>query len=101
LSINYAIQLNSKDNVATVLSKIDSGDTVKVLNEAGDEVDVILKSKDVIPLYHKIALKDVGVKCEIWKYGEIIGLSTCSIERGQLVHLHNLDSAHLPEKVMN
>ena len=96
-----AIQLNSKDNVATLLAKAESGDTIEVQNEAGVEVDIIPSSEDEIPPYHKIALKDVDVNGEVWKYGEIIGNATCSIKRGQLVHIHNLDSAHLPEKEMS
>lgn len=100
MNIICAIQLNSKDNVATLLSKAESGDTVKVHNEAGEEVDTIPSTMDEVSAYHKIALKDVDINGEIWKYGEIIGHATCEIKRGQLVHTHNLDSAHLPEKEM-
>lgn len=101
MNIIRAIQLDSRDNVATLLTKADLGATVKIYNESGVEVDVISNSKDEIPPYHKITLNDVDINGEIWKYGEIIGLATSSIKRGQLVHIHNLDSAHLPEKEMN
>lgn len=101
MTIIRAIQLNPKDNVATLLARAELGDTVKVYNESGEEVDEITNSKDEIQSYHKIALNDVNANAEIWKYGEIIGFATSSIKRGQLVHIHNLDSSHLPEKEMN
>lgn len=87
-----AIQIDERDNVATVTSDVRSGESIEVLSPKGV---VILRSKslEVIPFGHKIALADLRKGNSIIKYGERIGLASKSIKIGRWVHTHNAESA--------
>jgi len=90
-----AIQIDEKDNVATVTSEVPSGETIEVLSPKGV---VILKPKafEIILFGHKIALADLKKGAPIIKYGERIGLASRSIKIGEWVHTHNVESAVVP-----
>ena len=63
-----------------------------------DNVGVLLKEHDEIPVGHKIALKDIKSGDAVIKYGTIIGRATKNIKKGEWVHSHNLKS-HLDENI--
>jgi (2R)-sulfolactate sulfo-lyase subunit alpha len=63
---------------------------VAVYMEDGKETSV--KSREDIPLGHKIALKDVREGEKVIEYGEVIGKATKNIATGDHVHVHNLKS---------
>jgi len=84
-----AILINVKDNVATALQYIKAGEVVEILG--GKEVKTVL-AKQSIPFGHKIALKKIGEGEFVVKYGEVIGRATQSIEEGEYVHVHNVES---------
>ena len=84
-----AVLMNKNDSVATVTEDIRIGDSIKfVLN--GEPITII--SKADIPIYHKVAIKNIKVGEDLFKYGEKIGYSTKDIKVGDHVHSHNLDS---------
>jgi altronate dehydratase len=83
------LRLNPKDNVAVALRRLQAGDHARA-----DEVDVNVA--EPIPFGHKLALRPIARGEGVIKYGEIIGRATASIEPGQHVHVHNLQSARLP-----
>jgi len=83
-----AIVVDKKDNVATALRQLEPGSSVRVETEA-HTVDVVLSQ--TIPLGHKFALKDVAVGEPIIKYGEVIGLATKKIIKGEHTHVHNVE----------
>lgn len=85
-----ALRLEPKDNVAVVLADTDPGATVEV-----DGFGPIL-AEEAISRGHKIALEEIPEGAHVFKYGEVIGVSTASIRAGGHVHTHNLDSARLP-----
>ena len=89
-----AIQIDDKDNVATVTGKVVRGDEIDVLNPDGS---TILRTKiaEDLPFGHKIALKEIGVGVDVVKYGEIIGVASRDIPAGGWVHTHNVKSARL------
>ena len=89
-----AIQIDSKDNVATVTTDASSGEQVEVLNPGGE---VILKTKLVnnILFGHKLALSDIREGDEVVKYGEVIGVAAEDIGVGEWVHTHNVNSVRL------
>jgi altronate dehydratase small subunit len=90
-----AIQIDEKDNVATVTSNVSSGEIVEVVSHKGT---VILRPKavDAIRFGHKIALADLEKGDRVIKYGETIGLASMSIGVGAWVHTHNAESAAIP-----
>jgi altronate dehydratase small subunit len=84
-----AIVMKPKDNVCTVVEAIPAGADVGM--EIGGEV-VTVRSREAIPMGHKLAIRDIGQGEIIMKYGEVIGRATQNICVGQHVHVHNLES---------
>ena len=84
-----AIIMNEKDTVVTVTKNISSDEDVTfVLNGKTYKI----KSKTSIPIYHKVAIKNMKKGEEVIKYGERIGYATKNINIGEHVHTHNIDS---------
>ncbi len=79
--------LHPGDDVAVVTRPILKGEDVRYLFN-GKEAAV--RAKDDIPVYHKIAVKDVQKGDSVLKYGEAIGRATENIRAGDHVHLQNL-----------
>jgi len=84
-----AIVLNVKDNVATALADLKSGDVLQV--EVGNKTQEIKLTSD-IPFGHKFSLSKIELNSPVIKYGEVIGVSTTTIETGDYVHIHNVAS---------
>ena len=89
-----AILIDEKDNVATVTSQIGSEKTVAVLNPEGTVVLEIQINED-IRFGHKITVENLDAGVNIVKYGEVIGVSSQPIKKGQWVHTHNVKSVRL------
>lgn len=92
-----AIQIDEKDNVATITSDGEPSDEVEVLDSEGV---IILKARpaEKISSGHKIALKAISKGDKILKYGEVIGIASSAIPAGSWVHTHNVESERLPTK---
>ena len=82
------IVVDKRDNVATALRHLEQGSSIRVEME-GFTIDVTLAQ--AIPLGHKFALKDIEVGEPIIKYGEVIGLATRKIKKGEHTHVHNVE----------
>ena len=83
-----AIVVDKKDNVATALRQLEPSNSIRV--ETVDyAVDVTLSQ--TIPCGHKFALKDIEPGEPIIKYGEVIGLATRKIMKGEQAHVHNVE----------
>lgn len=83
-----ALIISAKDNVATALQDIEAGEQVAA--RLGQEV-FTLEALEKIPFGFKIALTDIEKGSPIYKYGEVIGLASQPIKKGQMVHIHNLE----------
>ena len=90
-----AIQIDDRDNVATVTSDVGEGEAVEVLSPEG-EVVVRPEVAGDVPFGHKIALRSLGEGDELVKYGEVIGVASEDIGLGAWVHTHNVESARVP-----
>jgi len=84
-----AIVINIKDNVATAITDIKKGSTVKF--DVGEHVKSLTINND-LPLGHKFAIKDISPGENIIKYGESIGTAITFIRSGDHVHVHNMVS---------
>jgi len=83
-----ALVISSKDNVATALQDIAAG--AMVAARLGQE-EVQLQASEKIPFGFKVALADIAKGEAIYKYGEVIGLASKPIKKGELVHIHNVE----------
>jgi ribosomal protein L13E len=88
---NKFIIMHSQDNCATSLIDIPKDELVSI-----KETNTI-KINQNIPLGHKFALNDIYKGDLIKKYGEIIGIATRDIKKGDWVHTHNIKSHYLEE----
>lgn len=88
--MNDALKIDAKDNVAVVIRDIQAGDHLTYIEADGSETQVHAITS--IPIYHKIALSDISEGDKIVKYGEHIGEASCSIQKGEHVHTHNVAS---------
>ena len=84
-----ALIVEKNDDVAVVLEAIHVGD--KVTYRYGDEVRSVVSLSEV-PVYHKVAVRDIKRGDHILKYGEKLGVATQDIKLGEHVHVQNLDS---------
>jgi len=85
-----ALMLSAKDNVATVLEDIEAGTDVSA--RLGNEVRNV-KALERIPFGFKIAIVDIAKGAEVVKYGESVGIASLDINKGEMVHIHNLEGA--------
>ena len=81
-----AILLDAKDNVATCTTAAKAGDKIKILG--GGEIICV----EDIPIWHKVALKEIGKGDKVFKYGEIIGEALSDIAKGGWVSHENIFS---------
>jgi (2R)-sulfolactate sulfo-lyase subunit alpha len=80
------------DDVGVAVTDLESSqDVTGVYMNSGKIVG--LKSRDAIPLGHKIALRDLGEGADVVKYGVRIGRTSTTVREGDYVHTHNLKSA--------
>ncbi|TFG19808.1 MAG: altronate hydrolase [Promethearchaeota archaeon] len=82
--------MDKADNCATAIDDIDKGEEIDYSSEK-------LKIKQPIALGHKFALIDIKVGNYIKKYGQIIGVATENINKGEWIHTHNIISHYLKE----
>ena len=85
-----ALILGPKDNVASVLEEVFSGDDIVV--QGRDEIR-LLQAVENIPFGFKVAIADIRQGDAVLKYGEVIGRASKNIEKGALVHTNNIEGA--------
>jgi altronate dehydratase small subunit len=85
--IHEAIVISSKDNVATAIKTLLSGESVIC---TGKREKIVVA--DEIPKGHKFATKNIYKGEHVYKYGQIIGTATAMISKGEHVHVHNIES---------
>ena len=83
-----ALIMHPHDNVATAVEEIGAGEKVAV-PLAGDFLTLI--AAEAIPFGFKLALQEIPQGEIIRKYGETIGLASMLIDKGAMVHIHNLE----------
>jgi altronate dehydratase len=89
-----AMRIGPDDNTATALNDIDAGETISLVSKSGPVGE--MTTRQAVPFGHKVAVIDIKKGDKILKYGEVIGLATQPINKGDYVHTHNVESALLP-----
>ena len=82
--------LSPKDNVASVMEEVSSGEDIVV---QGSNETLLLRAVDRIPFGFKVATKNIRHGDPVLKYGEVIGRASNNIQKGTLVHIHNIEGA--------
>ena len=86
------IVLSAQDNVGVAIKHIARGSDAT----AGD---LRLTAHDEVPMGHKIALRPIAVGQKIIKFGVPVGSATQPIAAGAHVHMHNVKSDYLTNRV--
>ena len=86
VTVNAAI-IDEKDTVVVAIEKINAGDEVIWRDRNGDVQKI--KAITDVPMYHKVAIKEMPKGTEVVKYGEHIA---CDIHVGEHVHVHNVQN---------
>lgn len=81
-----AIVLDAKDNVATCTGEFKAGETIQLIG--GGTIACV----EDIPIWHKVALRDIAKGESVFKYGEIIGEASSDIAAGGWVSHENIFS---------
>lgn len=89
--VKQALRMNDKDNVVTAVTAVEAHDQVHVMRKDGSNVGTI-EAREAIERYHKLALHDIAAGELVTKYGQTIGRATQSIQQGEHVHTHNIES---------
>jgi altronate dehydratase small subunit len=89
--VKRALMMNSKDNVATALEKLEAGVPATVILPSQEGFKEVTPDK-TIPTGHKLAVKQISKGDQVVKYGEVIGNATQDIKLGDHVHVHNVMS---------
>lgn len=83
------IQLSPADNIVVLAKSLPAGAVWEI---GGREHHLA----SALGLGHKLAARAIRAGEKIIKYGTPIGSTTCGIEAGEHVHLHNMKSDYLP-----
>ena len=83
-----ALIVEDVDNVAVATAPIADGECVHFVRHDGAECE--FPCVGGVPIYHKVAVRDIAAGEDIVKYGEIIGKAAVDIARGSHVHTHNV-----------
>ena len=81
---DVAVQLHAEDAVAIAKQALAAGTTLRL--EGGTEV----RTSQLIPPGHKVAISAVAAGEPVRRYGQVIGFATTDIAPGDHVHVHNL-----------
>ena len=84
-----AVRLSDLDNCVTLTGNAEPGDDV-FFPESGSIVSVTARGN--IPIWHKMAIKQVAAGSGVFKYGALIGAAVCDIDTGDHIHTHNITS---------
>ena len=86
-----ALIVNPKDNVATSLKTLKSGELITLT--IGSKTASVKLRDGIIP-GHKFSITTIKRGEHIIKFGEVIGAATADIKLGAHVHVHNVTSLH-------
>ena len=79
------------DDVGVAVRDLQAGESVTgVYQKSFKDTEVTLR--DIVPLGHKVALKDLNQGDQIIEYNEVIGRAVVPINKGDHVHIHNIKS---------
>lgn len=81
--------INTNDNVGTIIGDDAMGDTdIPIVGSIAAKLEVA----EPVPYGHKIALVDLPARSPVLKYGIVIGSLLSSVNKGEHVHSHNMES---------
>ena len=93
--MKLAVLMKTGDNVAIALNDLVPGDSIAVRSLSQETVDE-LKITHPVPYGHKVCVKALAMGSQVTKNGEVIGIASQPINRGEHAHIHNIVSSIVP-----
>lgn len=81
---------DAKDTVAVVVVEGVKAGTDMTGWIMDEDRTIQVKSRQDIPIGHKVALKDMAAGDTVWKYGIDMGKVVAPIKAGEHAHVHNI-----------
>ncbi len=81
---------NVDDSIGTIVVENMSANKSLLGWVMENDSDVEVNVSEMIPIGHKVAVKDIQEGDTIFKYGEDIGRAIAFIPKGGYVHVHNV-----------
>jgi altronate hydrolase len=85
-----AVRLHAEDHVAIAKADLPAGLNLAV--DVGGQSRALVVVHELIPIGHKLALRQVPAGEPVRRYGQVIGLATKDVKPGEHVHIHNLNA---------
>lgn len=87
--IAQVILLHPSDNILVCVAHIYKGDDILIDGQ-------IVRAQQDIEVGHKLARRALAVGDKIYRYGAPIGSVTHTVQLGEHVHMHNMQSDYIP-----
>lgn len=85
-----ALVISEKDNVAVAIENIEENEEITVKFTDGSVKKMLVLEN--VPIYHKLAIRDIDKGSYVLKYGEHIGRASVDIKTGNHVHEQNVEN---------
>lgn len=83
-----AMLLHTRDNSAVAVEDILKGEPVDIVCK-GAVTKTVTALADV-PFGFKISTREIRESQDILKYGQVIGMASCNVARGDRLHIENI-----------
>lgn len=80
--------MDENDNVGIIKQAIRKGRKIDI---KGAQLEGVIEIKEDIPFGFKVAIRNIQKDEKILKFGEAIGVASVAIEKGEMVHVHNIE----------
>jgi len=80
--------MDENDNVGIIKQAIRKGRKIDI---KGTQLEGVIEIKEDIPFGFKVAIRNIQKDEKILKFGEAIGVASVAIEKGEMVHVHNIE----------
>ena len=80
--------MDENDNVGIIKQAVQKGGKIDI---KGDRFKDVIEIKEDIPFGFKVAVRNIQKDEIILKFNEAIGVAIVGIEKGEMVHVHNIE----------
>ncbi|MFT4172658.1 MAG: UxaA family hydrolase [Rhodocyclaceae bacterium] len=87
--VHFVVHDRRDTTGVVVVEGVEAGQTLTGWLMDGDDT-LTVTVREAIPIGHKLALKNIALRDDVIKYGEIIGVAVAPIGRGEHLHVHNV-----------
>jgi altronate dehydratase small subunit len=80
--------MDENDNIGVIKQAVQKGLKIDI---KGTRLEGVIEIKEDIPFGFKVAVRNIKKDEKILKFNEPIGVASVAIEKGEMVHVHNIE----------